>query len=302
MVRKERGALLRFTLLSMAAALAGLGLKYAAYSFTGSVGILSDTLDSLANLTTAVAATVFLRLAARQPDQRRRFGYDKVEYFACAFEGAVLLGAAATIVWSTYPALLKPTAPSQLDLGLALAVTSAALNLLAASSLWDAGRRYDSLILKAEARHLFTDVLVTSSLVMGLLLAQATGLALLDPLLALGVAIHVFSWGVGLLRTAWNGLLDTALEEEELELVRGIFERYQVEYHALRTRQAGSRRFLSVHILVPGEWTVQKGHDLVEEIEKALVRALPGLVCTTHLEPLEDASSFFDQTLERREE
>jgi cation diffusion facilitator family transporter len=302
---KQRAELARFAWLSIGAAVVTIGLKALAYRLTGSVGLLSDALESLVNLAAAVLALVALTFAARPPDDDHAYGHDKAEYFSSGAEGALILVAAGSIAWQAWPRLLAPQPLEQVGLGLGLAVAASLVNLLVARVLLRTGRRYRSITLEADAHHLLADVWTSAGVVIGILAVWATGWQRLDPLIALAVAANIVWQGSNLVRRSLEGLLDPALPAGERRTLSQVLDRYTregVAYHALRTRQSGARRFVSVHILVPGGWTVQHGHAVCEQIERDLRGALPGLSVFTHLEPLEDPESFRDQKLDREHE
>jgi cation diffusion facilitator family transporter len=294
--------LTRYAWLSIGAAVITIGLKLGAYWLTGSVGLLSDALESLVNLAAAIMALAMLTLAARPPDEEHAYGHGKAEYFAGGVEGALILLAAASIAWTAVPRLVAPQPLEQIGLGLAVSLAASAINLIVARVLLAAGRRFRSIALEADARHLMTDVWTSAGVLAAVGAVAFTGWQRLDPIIALVVAANIIWTGVRLLRQSALGLLDTALPPEEQVAIDAVLARYrsdEVQFHALRTRQAGARSFMSVHVLVPGGWTVQRGHRLLEQIERDIRAAVPGLTVFTHLEPLEDPVSFEDTRLDR---
>ncbi|NTU79438.1 MAG: cation transporter [Chloroflexales bacterium] len=299
----SRKSLTRFAWLSITAALATIGLKTGAYLVTGSVGLLSDALESLVNLVAAVVALGVLTIAARPPDEDHAYGHDKAEYFSSGVEGGLILIAAASIIYAAAGRLINPQPIEQAGLGLAISVAASAINLVVARVLMQAGRHYHSITLEADAHHLMTDVWTSVGVVVGVGAVALTGWVRLDPIIAILVAANIVWSGVRILQRSALGLLDTALDPKDRALVVAILtshsEREGIQYHALRTRQAGARCFVSCHILVPGEWTVTRGHRLLERIESDVRDALPGTTVFTHLEPIEDPVSFEDQTLDR---
>lgn len=298
----ERTTLIRFAWLSIATALLTIALKTAAYFLTGSVGLLSDALESMVNLVAAVAMLGALVVASRPPDQEHAYGHDKAEYFSSGFEGALILVAAAGIIWTAVPRLLHPEPLEQAGVGLAVSLAASALNLGVARVLRRAAQRHHSITLEADAEHLMTDVWTSVGVLVGVGLVALTGWLWLDPLIALAVAVNIVWSGVGLVRRSMLGLLDTSLPSEELETIQAVLKRYEgdgIRFHALRTRQAGARRFVSLHVLVPGDWSVQHGHTLLEQIEYEIGVALPNTNVMTHLEPLDDPRSFEDTGLDR---
>lgn len=292
-----------YAYLSIFAAIATIALKLGAYRLTGSVGLLSDAIESGVNLVAALIALWALTYAAKPADAEHAFGHSKAEYFSSAAEGALIMLAAVSIAIEAWGRLLHPEPLTQIGLGLGLSLLATAINGIVALVLLKAGRRLRSITLRADAHHLFTDVWTSGGVVLGILLVQVTGALVLDPIVALVVAANIVWAGLRLLRETGAGLLDTALPEDERQAIALILSEYQrqgIQFHALRTRIAGSRRFISFHVLVPGSWTVQQGHELCEEIELAIERVLPGSHVLTHLEPLEDPASWKDQELERR--
>ncbi|MPY94643.1 MAG: cation diffusion facilitator family transporter [Acidimicrobiia bacterium] len=298
MVRED--ALTRFAWLSIAAALTTFTLKAVAYLVTGSVGLLSDAFESTVNLVAAIVALLALRLAARPPDHNHQFGHGKVEYLSAGVEGGMIFAVALAIAVTAVPRLLEPRELEALGLGLAVSAVASAINLAVGLVLVRAGRRHHSLTLSADGQHLLADVWTTAGVFVGVIAAQATGWERLDPVVALLVAVNIMVTGVRLMRRSTAGLMDEALPEGEHAAIDGVLDGYRaqgVEFHALRTGEAGSWRIVTVHVLVPGAWSVQRGHDLVEQIEADLGRAVPGAAVFTHLEPVEDPVSWEDVEL-----
>jgi cation diffusion facilitator family transporter len=293
--------LTRFAWLSIGAALATIALKLAAWRLTGSVGLLSDALESGVNLAAAIVTLLMLGLASRPADDAHAYGYSKAEYFASGAEGALIIVAAAGIAWAAVDRLLAPRAIEAPGLGLAVSGVASLVNLAVARVLLAAGRRHRSFALEADAHHLMTDVWTSAGVVAGVALVWATGFQLLDPLLALAVAANIVWTGVRILRRSAYGLLDRALDAGEQEALAAALARHgaPIQFHAVRTRQAGARRFVSFHVLVPGDWTVRRGHELLERIEADVRAALPNANVMTHLEALEDPASFEDVELDR---
>jgi cation diffusion facilitator family transporter len=294
--------LTRFAWLSIAAAVVTIALKLAAWLVTGSVGLLSDAAESLVNLLGGCLALAMLSIAARPADEDHAYGHGKAEYFSSGVEGGLILVAAAGITVAAVGRLLHPRPLEEVGLGLAASAVASLVNLGVALALLRAGRQHNSITLEANARHLLTDVWTSAGVLAGVALVALTDLLWLDPLVALLVAANIVRTGADILRRSVHGLMDRALVEADVETVREILRRYQsegVQFHALRTRQSGARKFVSVHVLVPGDWTVHRGHEVLERIEADIRRALPGSTVFTHLESLEDPASWEDQTLER---
>ena len=293
----------RYAVLSIAAAVVTIGLKLGAYLLTGSVGLFSDAAESLVNLVAAVAALWALIVALRPPDEEHAFGHNKAEYFSSGLESALIIIAAGWIGVTAWGRLLDPQPLENVGLGLSVTLVAAALNGGVALVLLRAGRRLRSITLRADAQHLLTDVWTSVGVVAGVVLVELTGWLVLDPLIALLVAANIVGTGVRLLRDTAQGLLDRALPPEEMKEILRVLSGYEekdIRFHALRTRAAGQRRFVSMHVLVPGEWTVQHGHDLSENLEADLSKALGGnATFFIHIEPSEDPASFADQTLDR---
>ena len=297
-----RESLTRFAWLSIAAALATIALKGLAWWLTGSVGLLSDALESFVNLAAAILALWLLKVAALPPDDEHSFGHDKAEYFASGIEGTFILAAAAGIAVTAVPRLLHPEALQQVGWGLAVSAVAALVNLVVGRTLIRAGKAHHSITLEADGQHLMTDVWTSAGVIAAVALVAVTGWLHLDPLIAVAVAAHICLTGVRLMRQSVSGLMDTALPAEERDRVKAILDRHRVagvDYHALRTRQAGHRRFVYFHLLVPGMWSVEQGHTLMEGIEGEIRASLPYATVIAHLEPVEDPSSYQDMHLDR---
>lgn len=287
----------RFALLSVGAALATLGLKFTAYALTGSVGILSDALESFVNLAGALIALTALRVAAKPADSTHPYGHDKAEYFSSGVEGTLILIAAASIAYAAIERLLRPVALEQLSWGLVVAGSASLLNFIVARALLNAAKRYDSITLEADAQHLLTDVWTSVGVIVGLLALTVTGWQWLDSVIALAVAAHIVITGIGLVRRSIDGLMDYNLPTDELAQLEAILHRHRdqfVTYHRLRARKSGSRRFIDLHLVVPGARSVQEAHDLCERVERDIEKALPHASVTIHIEPAEDEASYDD--------
>lgn len=291
-----------YAVLSVGAALLTIALKFSAYLLTGSVGLFSDATESIVNLIAALATLWALTMAARPPDAGHTFGHSKVEYFSSGLEGVLILVAALSIGLTSWGRLFDPQPLEQVGLGLVLSIAATAINGGVALVLLKAGERLRSVTLRADAHHLLTDVWTTLGVVLALILVQWTGWLVLDPIIALVVAINIVWTGIKLLRETADGLIDSALPAPDQTTIAAILAGYEADgtrFHALRTRVAGSRRFVSCHVLVPGQWSVKRGHDLCEQIELDISGALPGTNVMTHLEPLEDPVSWDDEDLDR---
>jgi cation diffusion facilitator family transporter len=294
--------LTRLMLLSIAAAVATIALKASAWLITGSVGFLSDAAESIVNLAAAIVALIAVRVAMRPPDDDHAYGHEKAEYFSAGTEGALVLVAAVGIAWVAGARLLQPEPLSAVGVGVAVSAAAAALNLVVAAILTRVGREQRSITLEANGRHLMTDVWTSVGVIGGITAAGLTGWERLDPIIALLVAVNIVRTGVQLLRRSAGGLMDHALGPTEQADIQAVLDAHRedgVEFHALRTRQAGRRAFVSVHLLVPGAWSVQRGHDLAELVERDMRGRLPYATVFTHVEPQEDAASFDDIRLDR---
>jgi cation diffusion facilitator family transporter len=300
----DRRFLTRFAWVSIGAAVLTIGLKTAAYLLTGSVGLLSDALESLVNLVGALMALAMLTVAARPEDEDHAYGHSKAEYFSSGLEGGLILIAALSIIYAAIPRLIEPQPLEQVGLGLGVSVIASVVNLVTAIYLLRAGKQHNSITLQANAQHLLTDVWTSVGVLIGVGLVALTGWQRLDPIVAMLVAGNIIWHGGRIVRESVLGLMDTALSVDELEILKITLAPHMkngVEYHALRTRQSGARKFASLHILVPDTWTVLHGHHLLEKIEADLRRALPGITVFTHLEPLGDPASWEDTKLDREE-
>jgi cation diffusion facilitator family transporter len=295
-------SLTRFAWLSIAAAVATILLKGWAYALTGSVGLLSDALESLVNLAGALMALSMLTIASRPPDEDHPYGHGKAEYFSAGVEGALILIAALSIAVAAVDRLLHPRPLEQVGPGLAVSIVASLVNLGVALVLRRAARVHRSATLEANAHHLLTDVWTSAGVIVGVGAVAATGRLWLDPLVALAVAANIVRTGSRIVLGSVSGLMDAALPAAEQRVLQQILQRYVeqgLEYHALRTRRSGARRFVSLHVLVPPDWTVQRGHELLEHLEAEIRRALPPVTVFTHLEPLGDPAAMSDQELHR---
>jgi cation diffusion facilitator family transporter len=297
----NRRSLTRFAWLAIAAAISTIVLKTGAYLLTDSVSLLSDALESLVNLFGALMALMMLIVAARPPDDDHAFGHDKAEYFSSILEGTLILVAAMFIGGAAVHRLIHPQPLERLGLGLLVSVAASLVNLAVGLVLLRAGKKHQSITLEADAHHLLTDVWTSAGVLVGLGAVVLTGWQPLDPIVAIIVAGNIIATGVRLVRRSVAGLMDAALPEEDQRALQGALIRYEadgVQFHALRTHQSGSRRFISLHVLVPGEWTVQRGHHLLERIEADIRGALPGATVLTHLESQEDPTAWDDKRYE----
>ena len=298
----DRSALTRFAWLSIAAAVFTIGLKTVAYVLTGSVGLLSDALESLVNLVGALMALTMLIIAARPADEEHTFGHSKAEYFSSGVEGTLIIFAAIGIVVTAFPRLITPQPLEQVGLGLGVSVAASLINLGVSVVLMRAAKANHSITLEANANHLMTDVWTSVGVLGGVGLVALTGWQRLDPIVAFIVAGNIVFTGFRIVKESVLGLMDTALPQSEQTIIKDAIQKHlqvDIQVHALMTRQAGARRFISFHVIVPGEWTVQRGHQLLEVIEADLRNVLPDITVFTHLESLSDPASWDDAGLER---
>ena len=291
-----------FAWLSIAAAFITILLKALAWWLTGSIGLLSDALESLVNLAGAMMALAMISLAEQPADEAHAYGHGKAEYFSAGFEGLLILAAAVAIALGAVERLCNPQPLEHAWLGLTVSAIASVLNLATALTLLSAGRKYRSLTLEADARHLLTDVWTSAGVIAAVGAVSLTHWLWLDPVIALLVAANIVRTGWALTRRAIQGLMDQSLPAAEYAKITAILDSYRSEgldYHALRTRESGARRFVSVHILMPGAWTILRGHEYVERLEAEIRAALPQTTVITHFEPFEDPASHIDQGLNR---
>jgi cation diffusion facilitator family transporter len=286
--------------LSIVAAVLTVALKSVAYLLTGSVGLLSDALESVVNLMAATTAYFSLRYAARPVDSSHTYGHEKIEYFSSGLEGALIFVAAIGIGWYAVDRLLHPQPLQPLGMGLAISTLAALINGAVALVLLRTGKKYGSILLEADGKHLLTDVWTSAGVLAGLGLVVWTGHEILDPIIALLVSANILWTAIDLMRRSFDGLMDHALPDEEQEQVRSAIRRHlgpDMDYHAMRTRQAGTRRFTDFHLLVPGDFSVKQAHALAERIEADIIAALPGIEVAIHIEPIEERQAWEDSAL-----
>lgn len=294
----DRSSLTRFAWLSIGAAVTTIAMKSGAYLLTGSVGLLSDAVESIVNLLGAVMALGMLTIAARPADDEHSYGHSKAEYFASVVEGILILVAAAGIAYTGIERLLNPRPLEQVGVGVLVSIGASVVNFIVARILMAAAKKHNSITLEADSQHLMTDVWTSAGVIAGVGLIAVTGWNLLDPIVALIVAANIVWTGLGLVRRSVDGFMDVSLPELELIAIESVMIKYRteknVEFHALRTRQAASRRFLSVHMLVPGSWSVHDAHHIAEDFEGDIRAELGEATITTHLEPADDEISMDD--------
>jgi cation diffusion facilitator family transporter len=292
----------KFALLSIAAALATIALKALAWWLTDSVGLLSDALEGAVNLAGATLMLAMLVVAARPPDEDHAYGYSKAEYFASGFEGTLIVLAASLIAYAAVGRLISPRPLDNVGTGLIVSAIATAINYVVARKLFAAGTRYNSIALESDAQHLMTDVWTSAGVVIGVAAVALTGWLVLDPLMALAVAGNILWSGAKLVKRSLSGLMDRVLPAEDIDALNRTLDRFRaqgIDFHALRTRQAGSRSFVTLHVLVPADWSVAQGHDLAHKVERDIRESLPGASVLTHIEPLGYPESYRDIELDR---
>lgn len=297
--------LLRMVWIAIAAALATIALKSAAWLLTGSVGLLADAAESLVNLAAAIVALIVVRWAGQPADEDHAYGHDKADYLSAGIEGTMIIVAAVVIAVPAVERLINPRELETVGLGLAVTAVATVINLVVARLLLHVGSEESSVTLQADGHHLMTDVFTSVGVIGGVALVAVTGIDRLDPVIALLVAVNIVVTGMVLVRRALSGLLDKALEVREIERIEVVLDKYReqgISFHALRTRRAAHRAFVSMHVLVPGDWSVQQGHDMAEQIERELRELFDTVTVFTHLEPIEDPVSFKDTRLDRDDE
>jgi cation diffusion facilitator family transporter len=296
-------SLVRYAYLSIGAAIITIILKLTAYWITNSVGLLSDALEAGVNLLAALIVLGAIRVVEKPPDADHEYGHDKAGYLSSGIEGILILLAALTIIIASFRRLLDPQPIEQPGIGLMIALLASAINLLVARTLIRVGKGRDSIILEADGQHLMTDVWTSIGVVLGVSAAVITGVTRIDPLIAILVGAKIGWEGARIVLKSLRGLMDTSIEQQERDVLTELLDRHEVEqgiqWHALRTRQAGARRFVSVHLLVPGDLSVQQAHDLSEQLEAEIRSLIPNSSVFTHIEPVEDPLSAEDITLDR---
>lgn len=298
----KKSSLTRFAWLSIFTAVVTISLKSAAYFLTGSVGLLSDALESLVNLAAAVIALTMLKVAEQPPDEQHRYGHSKAEYFASIMEGLFIFVAAVAIIVSAINRIIHPRIIEQAFLGLGISIIASVINYIVSKKLLRVGKKHHSITLEADGHHLMTDVITSIGVIVAIFLVAVTGWQILDPIVAILVAFNIIFTGFSLIKRSVLGLLDSSIPKEELDIINNIFKSYErkgLKFHGLRTRQSAQRRFVDFHVLTPGDWSVRKGHDVLEDIEKDIRGSIEKVTISTHLEPVEDPRSHEDISIER---
>ena len=287
----------KFAWLSIVAAIVTITLKTGAWALTDSVGLLSDAAESTVNLVAAVVALIALTVAARPATERFLYGRAKAEYFSAAVEGLMIFVAAAVIMVTAVERFINPRPLDNLGIGLVIVVIASVVNGGVSVVLLRAGRKHNSITLRADGKHLMTDVVTSAGVLLGVALVALTGWERLDALVAFAVGVNIIVTGIGLLGESVSGLLDKALPDEDHDIITEVLRRRTdgtVTFHGLQTREAGQQKYMNVHVLVPDEWTVKQGHDYIEGLEAELYGCLPDLTVLTHLEPISDPASYED--------
>ncbi len=298
-------SLKKFIYLSIGASLLTIILKFIAYQKTGSISFFSDALESFVNFFAAIFALILLHISEKPADSDHAYGHGKAEYFSSAIEGALILFAAVGIIYTSIQRIMHPQPLENISIGTLYSLAAALINLWVGRLLIRNGKRYNSPILEADGKHLLADVLTSVGVIIGILLVKYTGFYIIDPLIAIGVAIHIVYIGFRLVQRSASGLLDKALPDEELDQIINYLDSIKSEnnmdYHSLMTRQSGRQRFITFHLLIPGKLSVKEGHDIAEEIEQTIENMFGTYVTnvTSHIEPIEDPLSMNDQHIER---
>ncbi len=282
--------------LSVAAAITTIAMKTAAWWITGSVGLLSDAMESFVNLASALFAILMVTIAQRPADDDHPYGHSKAEYFSSGFEGLLIAAAAAGIIWAAVQRLFQPQELQALGWGLALSILSSILNALLARRMMVASIEHRSIALEADARHLYTDVWTSAGVVAGLALVSATGWLWLDPLLAIGVALNILREGAKLAWRSVDGLMDSAVEPAErakIDATLAQFAHTTIRFDHISTRRAGQRLFVDLHMHMPSSWSLGRAAALRKTVEQTLVGEIPGLRASIQLLPM-DAEAHFD--------
>ena len=288
--------------LSIAAAFVTIGMKSAAYALTGSVGLLTDALESVVNLLAAVTAYFALWYASRPADPTHTYGHEKIEFLSSGLEGVLIVVAGLGAAGYGVQRLVTPEPLQALALGSGLALVASAVNLVVARVLLHYGRVHKSIVMEADGQHLMADVKTSVGVLVGLALVYATGLTFFDSLLAIIMGLHITWTGLGLIRRSFDGLMDHAIPLDERDRIREVIRANLPEgatFHLLRTRLSGARRFIEFHLLVDGDISVREGHHLATKLEAALEAAMPEVAVTIHVEPVDEQESWEPEYLQR---
>ena len=297
MANFEKASPAKYIWLSVAASITTILLKGSAYFITDSVGLLSDAMESFVNLAAAIMALALITIAMAPPDKKHPFGHNKAEYFSSAIEGILILLAAVVIGYTSIERIINPRALQEVWTGVLISVIASLINLFVALAILKAGKRYNSITLEADARHLLTDVWTTGGVLSGILIVKFTGWLILDPVIAVIVALNIVFTGIKLIKRSVGGLMDEALPEDLVNTVKNILDKYtddEITYHSLYTRKAASKNFISLHLLLPCCWHISRGHELTKKIENDILAVFPDSDVFIHIEPLNDLDAFDD--------
>lgn len=290
-------SLIKYTYLSIFASLAVILLKITAYLITQSIGFLSDAMESLVNLTSAIIAYLMIKLSEKPADKNHPYGHTKAEYFSSLFEASMIFLAAFLIIITSIKRIISPVVLKQISLGIFVSLLATAVNFFAASKLISVGKKYRSITLEADGYHLLTDVYTSMGVILAVFLVKITNLLIIDPLIAIAVALNILITALNLIKRSISGFLDEAFEKKDLEIINNVFKKYQIKglkFHSIKSRQSGHKKFLSFHVLFPNRWSIKKSHDLVYQVEKEIKDYFPQIEIESHLEPLKDKKSFED--------
>ena len=293
----------RLLMASVVVAIVTITLKTLAWYLTDSVGLLSDAMESLVNLASAIFGLVMVTIAARPADEDHPYGHHKAEYFSSGFEGILIIAAAMGIVWTAGHRFFDPQPLQQVGWGLALSVISSGLNGLLAWVMFRAAKEHRSIALEADAKHLVTDVWTSAGVVVGITLVQLTGWLWLDPIVAIGVALNILREGFHLMWRSSQGLMDEAVEPDVMATIQSTLDGFThsrgetdiVRFDHVATRKAGQRRFVDMHMHMPASWTLGRAAAVRGSVEQALMSAVPGLRATIQLLPNDVEAHFFDE-------
>ncbi|PIY71601.1 cation-efflux pump [Candidatus Roizmanbacteria bacterium CG_4_10_14_0_8_um_filter_33_9] len=292
----------KLALISICALIIVIIVKFASYYISGSVSLLSDAMESFVNLAAATITFFMIRLALQPPDKEHMYGHTKAEYFSSIMEGIFIFFAALAIMYAAIMRILNPQPLQKIEIGLVLSLIASAINYIVAQILINQGKKRRSIALEADGSHLMTDVFTSGGVFIGLIIVSITHIAILDPIIAILVALQIIVTGVKIINKSVSGFMDVAISPNELAIISDEFSKHEkkgIQFHGLLTRQSGTRRFISFHVLVPGDWTIKKGHSLVESIEVHILNHIPFSTVTTHLEPIGDPLSWKDENLDR---
>jgi len=292
-----------FAWLSIIASIITIVLKSLAYFLTGSVGLLSDAMESVVNLAAAIMALLMLKIAEKPPDKDHVYGHNKAEYFSSIVEGILITIAAISITYAAIQRILHPQNLEKISLGLLITIVASLINLFVGLILIKKGKQFSSITLKADGQHLLTDVWTSVGVILAVFIVSLTDWQILDPVIAIFVAFNIVFTGYSLMKQSVLGFMDTVLSKEDRRVINQILKKYclkPIKYHSLLTRQSATRKFVSFHILVPDNWSVKKGHNLIEKIETEIRKTLPNTHVLTHLEPVNDKKSWEDIGIDRR--